>query len=229
MSQVIDYLEGFNRKERFILLSHVLDPEDQKAFRLNRRFREDLGCKIQTPIPDDSFVAMDFHLDWLQMALYLSDKDNSISCAIPNDRLVEGNQEDIDLIVAFQKECTKDVHLVLIEAKADTGWTNKQLKSKAERLSRIFSWHSCSTELVKPHFVLMSPCKPCKVETDTWPSWMKGKRGALLWVELPLRDGLLKVTRCDKGKHPAKDGGHLFVSEYARGKWKRSCDCGRPQ
>ena len=43
MSQVIDYLERFNRKERFILLSHVLDQEEKKAFRLNRRFREDLG------------------------------------------------------------------------------------------------------------------------------------------------------------------------------------------
>ena len=162
MSQVIDYLERFNRKERFILLSHVLGQEDQKAFRLNRRFREDLEHKIQTPIPDDAFVAMDFHLDWLQMALYLADKDNSMSCAIPNDHLVKGNQEDLDLIIAFQDECTKEVHLVLIEAKADTGWTNKQLKSKAERLRRIFGGHSCNTELVKPHFVPMSPTdRPC--------------------------------------------------------------------
>lgn len=223
MSQVIDYLERFNRKERFILLSHVLGQEDQKAFRLNRRFREDLGDKIQTPIPDDAFVAMDFHLDWLQMALYLADKDNSMSCAIPNDHLVKGNQEDLDLIIAFQDECTKEVHLVLIEAKADTGWTNKQLKSKAERLRRIFGRHSCNTELVKPHFVLMSPREPSKVEIDTWPSWMKERGGSCLWMELFLRDGLLKVTRYDKEiKRPAKDGNHLIVSEYASGKWKRS-------
>ena len=174
---------------------------------------------------------MDFHLDWLQMALYLADKDNSISCAIPNDHLVKGNQEDIDLIVAFQDECTK-VHLVLIEAKADTGWTNKQLMLKTKRLNLIFSKQSCGTELVKPHFVLMSPRRPSKVKTDTWPSWMKERGISYLWMELSLRDRLLKVTRCDKDKKPAKDGGHLFVSKYARGnargKWKRSCDCGRP-
>ena len=234
MSQVIDYLERFNRKERFILLSHVLDQEDQKAFRLNRRFREDLGGKIQTPIPVDAFVAMDFHLDWLQMALYLADstgEEDFMSCTIPNpdDILVKGNQEDIDLIVAFRDKHTNDTRLVLVEAKADTGWTNKQLMSKAKRLSLIFSKQSCGTELVKPHFVLMSPHEPRGIDIDTWPNWMKGKTNALLWVELPLRDGLLKVTRCDKGKHPAKDGGHLLVSEIAGGKWKRSCDCGRSQ
>lgn len=62
MSRVIDYLERFNRKERFILLSHVLGRQNETVFRLDQVFAEKLGSELelQDPIPDDAFVAMDF-------------------------------------------------------------------------------------------------------------------------------------------------------------------------
>lgn len=225
-SQVIDYLERFSRKERFMLLSHALGQEDGKRpFFLNRVFQETLGREIDVLVPYDAFVAMDFHLDWLQMALYLADHGDSLSCAIPNDHLVKGNQEDVDLLIAFKDQCTNETHLVLVEAKADTGWTNKQLRSKACRLDLIFDKHSYGSELVRSHFVLMSPHRPTGIKTDTWPHWMKNARvdgsdSPIRWLPLPLRDGLLKVTRCDKEKKPARDGEHLFIREYKEKGWR---------
>ena len=221
VSHVIDYLARFNRKERFVLLSHVLGQEDRSAFLLNCAFRENLRREIGVLVPSDALVAMDFHLDWLQMALYLADRDDSLSRVIPNKNLIRANQEDIDLLVAFKDEGTSETHLVLIEAKADTGWTNGQLKSKAKRLSLIFDKHSYGTEFVKPHFVVMSPREPQRIETDTWPHWMKANTdGSIHWLELPLRDGLLKVTRCHENKTPATAGDFLFIREYKKRHWK---------
>lgn len=218
MSQVIGYLEQFNRKERFILLNHVLG---KQAFLLNRDFRETLRREIGVLVPDDALVFMDFHLDWLQMALHLANHDDALSHAIKNNGLATANQEDIDLLVAFRNEDPDETHLVLIEAKADTGWTNRQLKSKAKRLGFIFDKHSYGTELVKAHFVLMSPRRPQRIETDTWPHWMKANTDdSIHWLELPLRDGLLKVTRCHENKTPATDGKFLFFREYKKPHWE---------
>ena len=130
MLNLIEHLRSFNRKERFILLTEALGRE-----RLGEDFRRRLGEAIGMTIPADAYVAMDYHLDWLQMALHLADNPPPKE-PIRNDDLVTGNQEDSDLLVAFDHELT--THIVLIEAKVETGWTNKQLNSKAERLSRIF-------------------------------------------------------------------------------------------
>ena len=69
MSRIIKHLKSFNRKERFILLKRALGPE---AFRLDCEFRKELGDEIGVPIPDCAFVAMDYHLDWLQVAMYFT-------------------------------------------------------------------------------------------------------------------------------------------------------------
>ena len=80
---------------------------------------------------------MDYHLDWLHAGLFLALPENDEEGVHLNTETVASdNQEDIDLLVAFEAE---DItHLILIEAKAATGWTNKQTLSKAERLQRIF-------------------------------------------------------------------------------------------
>ena len=227
---LIDYLRDFNRKERFILLSHVLGGSAEEVFRLDpafaRRLEKQLGLTNQ--IPECAFVAMDYHLDWIQMALHLhlaewpSPHPRNV-IPNPNNKLFEANQEDIDLLVAFEDEASQKVHLVLIEAKADTGWTNKQLNSKAGRLRRIFD--KCVLDVVTPHFVLMSPSSKSKrkrkIDTNGWPPWMKREKtkfGAH-WLELPLRDELLRVTRCNDLGYGDKDGDSLFVSLRRGGKW----------
>ena len=104
--------------------------------------------------------------------------------------------------------------VVLVEAKADTGWNNNQLKEKASRLKLIFEEKPYS---VKPHFVLMSPRKPKKIKTDTWPDWMKaGRESSALWLELPLPDRLLEIARCDKDGNSCKEGGYVIVDGIKR-------------
>ena len=229
MSKVIEFLKDFNRKERFILLDHVLGQRTEEVFRLDPYFAGRLAGLLRLEVPADAFVAMDYHLDWIQMALYLADQPNSqMSKIIPNadSKLVKANQEDVDLLVAF--EGSQNTHLVLIEAKADTGWNNDQLISKARRLRLIFDENPYGANFVKPvkpHFVLMSPSKSPKIRTAEWPCWMKrkGEDPAYYWLELPLRYGLLKVTRCHENGREGEKGCSLFISRYEEdkdGRWK---------
>lgn len=51
MSALIDHLKRFNRKERFILLSHVLGPVAEEAFRINPYFAGKLAAKLGLEIP----------------------------------------------------------------------------------------------------------------------------------------------------------------------------------
>lgn len=215
-TRVIDHLKSFNRKERFLLLCEALGFDDQ-TFRLARGFIKKLSRRIGVDdIPCDAYVAMDYHLDWLQMALYLA-SESSQPRPIPNDGLVVANQQDIDMLVAFaQGERT---HLVLIEAKGDTGWTNDQLKSKARRLGRIFGEGRPGTDLVTGHFVMLSPRKPDRIDAREWPDWMKPD-GEPPWLPLRFPDGLMKITRCenDERRTPSKAGGYLRLDAAHAGR-----------
>ncbi|MYH68008.1 MAG: hypothetical protein F4152_05515 [Dehalococcoidia bacterium] len=190
MSRVIEHLESFNRKERFHLLRTALGED---TFTLEEGFRTCLGEKIGAEVPSKAFVAMDYHLDWLQMALYLAANPSSDG-PIPNpdNDLFEGSQRDIDLVVAFDEGAK--THLVLVEAKLETGWSNSQLRCKAKRLCRIFGTDRPGAALVTPHFVLTSPRESKNIDAACWPEWMK-PGGEPLWMELPKPWGLLKVTR----------------------------------
>ena len=197
---LIDRLKSFNRKERFILLHHVLGNEGE-SFRLGGGFREELARKLDVKIPDNAFVAMDYHIDWLQMAIL------SVTGIVRNDGLVDGNPEDIDLLVAFEA-CGK-MHIVLMEAKGDTPWSNRQLNSKAARFRRIFGKARDATGEVERHFVLMSPKESKRIRTGDWPAWMKGADGKPCWIRLPMRNNLVKPTRCREDGTP--DSGDSYV------------------
>lgn len=224
-SKVIDYLKRFNRKERFILLSHVLGQQAGEAFRLNPEFRKALACKLGLAIPGDAFVAMDYHLDWIQMALHLADqRAEDVGAIVPNDnRLISAKPTDVDLLVAFVEEGTLNTRLLLIEAKADTSWTNKQLEPKANRLSDVFGKTTYGGEVVKPHLVLMSPRESVGIKTEGWPPWMMAEgNDTVHWLELPLRDDLLKVTRCDREGRSNKDGDSLLFRRRQGKQWVRA-------
>ena len=214
-TKVIDHLKSFNRKERFLLLCEALGFDDQ-TFRLAEGFINKLSCRIGHEIPRDAYVAMDYHLDWLQMALYLA-SEPSPPDPIFNDDLVKANQEDIDLLVAFGESGT--THLVLIEAKGDTGWTNDQLGSKADRLKRIFGESRPGAGLVKFHFVMMSPKESERIDVRKWPDWMR-PRDKPLWMPLQFPGSLRKVTRCrnDERRTRSKDGGYLRLDPAAAGR-----------
>ncbi len=129
-------------------------------------------------------------------------------CSLRARRNYNANPIDIDLLVAFVQGTT--THLALIEAKVETGWTNRQLCRKATRLRYIFG-DSPDTKLVHPHFALLSPRRPQKLDISRWPLWMK-QDGDPHWMKLERPQGLRKVTRCDKDGHPSASGKFLRVA-----------------
>ncbi len=186
MSHFISHLKAFNRKERFILLKRTLG---QDTFSLDSSFRKEVECLIDCSVPDDAFVAMDYHLNWLHIASKY--RNTSLPSSVPNDlfppdQKAQLNQQDIDLLVAFQDG--SDERIILVEAKADTSWDNSQLCAKAIRLDYIFR---DSDKGIRPHFLLMSPSRSRKVETECWPDWMMPDKP--LHIELPLGDELIKI------------------------------------
>ena len=219
-SKVIDHLERLNRKERSILLSYVLGRRTEGVFRLDPYFAGILANELDLEIPNDAFVAMDYHLDWIQMALCLANFKWQRGKVIPNPEIESGgrllfqaNQEDIDLLVAFEDR-NRRTHLVLIEAKGVTSWDNTQLESKADRLRLIFGEAKLIGDIhpVVPHFILMSPNESANIRTEGWPEWMKAEKDrGYTWLRIPIRHDLIKVTRTDCDGHVDEDGDYVIV------------------
>ena len=211
MPGIIEHLRSLDRKERFAVLRDALG-FDVKTPCLDRDFCERLGKCIGVDVPERAFLAMDYHLDWIQIAFHLdanSDIESGRPFLKPDFGDINRDQEDIDLLVAFESKDAGRVvtHLVLIEAKAYLSWTNKQLNSKVGRLCEIFGDDGERHEAVKPHFVLMTGRLSGDIHAVSWPNWMKNS-GNPRWLEynLPART---KVTRCTDGGRPYQKGTHL--------------------
>lgn len=201
MMTLMQHLESFNRKERFFLIGDALGNPD---FQLSTDFRSRLSAAFGIQPPSSAFVAMDYHLDWIHASLFLTlpgiDEE---AIHLNTETVASGNQEDVDLFVAFEEG---DItHLLLVEAKATTGWTNKQTLSKAERLQRIFGTDGAKYHRVKPHFGLTSPRPPKRLESHLWPAWMT-RDGQPIWLELKVPTGRRRVTRCDSRGRPTAVG-----------------------
>jgi hypothetical protein len=200
MKQLIDNLRSFNSKERFFLVGHALG---NKNFSLSQAFKKAIVNMLRLEIPSDSFTAMDYHLDWLYASLYLTFNGDYSQIFTNTDGLIKGNQEDIDLFIAFSEDTS--CHIILIEAKGVTGWTNKQANSKAIRLRKIFGPDGRRWPGVNPRFLLFSPKRPKRLDMSGWPMWMT-INGQVPWVEFPIPTRLKKVTRCDSEGQKDKNG-----------------------
>ena len=217
MTAVLDYLKRLNRKERFLVLEEALGVG---TFSLDHRFRDRLqhclGRRLpKTCIPQDAFVAMDYHMDWIQLALHLAEelpgfldgRDMEEDICHSKDKsggdLFRGNQQDIDLLVAFDD--SEKTHIIMIEAKAETYWTNKQLNEengKIKRLKAIFGEDRCESDPIIPHLVLLSPKYSKELESSKWPSWAKYEtqdRHDYYWLKLPHPE-LVQVRRTERAE-----------------------------
>ena len=135
---------------------------------------------------------MDYHLNWVHASLVLahySDTNTRKRCL--HNGSVKENQEDVDLLVAFYSKEDGKYHLILVEAKAFSSdgyapWLNSQMKSKVERLSLIFNNNGNEYNDVIPHYCLTSNSQPRRLDTESWPEWMKPDNGRALWLKLRL-------------------------------------------
>jgi hypothetical protein len=166
VSKIIEYLESFNRNDRFFLVGATLG---KPTFELDSEFSGLLGEKFALNVPQDAFVAMDYHLDWIYASAYLNREGLDESARHRNEEgRVSGTQQDIDLIVVF--ETAETTQIIMLEAKAETAWSQKQADSKIDRLAKTIGPTSDAFSRVQPHFGLMSPRQPLKLKTAGWPS-----------------------------------------------------------
>lgn len=219
MSRVIEILRALDRKERFAVLRETLGI-CRTAPELGEGFRTRLSACIGVPVPAKAFVAMDYHLDWIQLALHLAQNSEiapGTAIANPGFEDFNADQEDIDLLLAFNNGDAERplTHLVLIEAKAYLPWTNRQLASKTERLRDIFGEDGKRAGVVDPHFVLMTGRRTDNIRTCGWPGWTTDGNGERFWLEydLPCRR---KVTRCDAAGRPDRRGDRLRLDRVPR-------------
>ncbi len=163
MTTLLDRLRASYRKERGHLMRRMLALDSLRpAPDVLRELCETIGVAVPA---GDVFGAPDVHLDWIEDALWADDTRDA-----RRDRSARRRtQQDTDYLVAFASGGV--VHLVLVEAKADSAWTNRQMADKAARLSELFGVHGSHWPGVVPHLVLMSPRRPRLLRTDVWPAW----------------------------------------------------------
>ena len=214
---LVEALAAFNRKERYWLLQNALG---RGALTLDDGFRARLHDCVKLDIPEDAWWAMDYHLDWLVGALRMVDGGTVEDPAQPNEKdLVKGNQEDMDLIVAFGDT------LILIEAKGDTSWGNTQIHSKLNRLDAMLQRQERLMGFVpRLRLVLISPkeSKGLDVPEGGWPEWMLNADRKPFWMDMEMgpdrprlpngRPDFRKVSRWNAERNrPDKDGSHWKV------------------
>lgn len=195
------WLDAFNRKERFYLLNQALG-----GFGLAPQFRNQLTPLVGVAVPSNAFVWMDYHLDWVHAALELrSDTPSEVPTIFyesPNFReldptssavYINHDQEDIDLLVAFERNNTR--HLIFIEAKGETSWSNSQMSSKVLRLTKIFKG---IPDDIRPTLVLASPVPPSQLEVPEGADpWVKDSSGTWRYLKLDPPKGRRKIERKD--------------------------------
>src|SRR4030042_3553244 len=167
LKKVIESLRLFNSKERFFMVGQILGNPD---FKPSQTFVKEIESNLNLELPIDLFTAMDYHLDWLYASLYLVFNNGQNKIFSNDEKLITGYQEDIDFIIAFVQ--TNQCHIILIEVKGVMGWTNKQLRSKAIRLGKVFGQKGDKWLGIVPHFLMMSPKKSKNIDVSDWPKWM---------------------------------------------------------
>lgn len=200
MAAMIEYLEKLNRKERFFLIGVVLGTP---KFKLDPVFRQKLSDKFCVIVPDAAFVAMDYHLNWIFAAAALSFGHPILERIYDNkDGVIDGTQEDIDLLIAFEDESGLS-HLIMLEAKGVTAFNNTQFEHKIERFKNIFGEKGDRWPKVKPYFGLVSPRESKGLHYDQCPSWLKVD-DKIPWFKMCIPQDRLTLFGCDKHGKPNK-------------------------
>lgn len=212
-NNLIDNLKSFNRKERFYLIGQMLgNPE----FRMDKTQLDEISKLIGITIPGEYFAAMDYHLDWIYASLFLTQEydekpfpRNFIDNKQKIDLQISGTQEDIDFLLTFVDH-ENTTHIVMIEAKGDSYFSNAQLNSKNKRFKAIFG-NEDTWPNVRPHFLLCSPQKPQNVSIEDPVYFMSPQESQLIWFPLVMDTGKIKVTRCEENEKPSNAGEHWKV------------------
>ncbi len=191
---MIDNLDRLNRKERYFLIGMALG---NPKFNVGSSFRDELSEKFRMVIPDNVFIAMDYHLNWISAAAALSFSTPIRDHLYRNtEGMIDGTQEDVDLLLAFD-DTSNFTHLIMLEAKGVTAFSNVQFEHKMNRLRGIFGNKCERWPKIKPYFGLVSPRKPEKLRSYLCPPWLTVE-GEIPWLKMPIPDNRLVLFGCDE-------------------------------
>ena len=209
------FLSRFNRKERFFVAIDAAGGDQDElhapSMRLADDFRKKLEESIRMPVPAHAWATIDYHLNWLHAGLQWKanpgvQHEAADRFTADGVELVSGNQEDIDLIVAWTTSEGESV-VVFVEAKAYSSWTNRQVGHKVPRLVAIVDNAKSTGLSFTPRLVLAGPTPPSpKLDTAWWPEWGRGEDGQPMFMELPVPGARLSVERVNADGIPASDG-----------------------
>jgi hypothetical protein len=191
-STLVENLRSFDSHERGLLLQWATDQPFRVGAGLCSAVHQAIGIRPS----DDALVAMDYTLDWLYAAIRATLGDDHLGRPQPRPSNGEltASPEDVDLLVAW--EDSDGPHLVLIEAKGFTGWSNAQLHRKVMRLAAIFAGDL--RRRFDVHLLLAGPTPSDGLNVDTWPAWTRpGNRTQFLPISDPcaLRGTALRPER----------------------------------
>ena len=208
-------LSAFNRKERFFLTTQAAGLLEHAEIHgaslpLSPAFRHRLGAELGLDVPPHAFAATDYHLSWLHAALSWwggtaqphQAGDFPATTDSTQAALVDGSQEDLDLLICWQDQ--QGLFIVAVEAKAYGAWSNSQMTSKVARLERTRT----AAEHIDLQFrlVLTSRREPQHLDTDAWEAWAAGPDGNPLFIPLSAPGLRLASMRCDEQGQPSSSG-----------------------
>jgi hypothetical protein len=201
---LLDALRKFNAKERFYLVGQFLGnpefkPKEDRLADLEKLLKITEGTFVKAK----KFCAMDYHLDWLNGALesaFLDKREGSLNEEESCKYRITGTQQDIDLLLAFETPGHR-FYIVLVEAKGVSSFLPAQLESKLDRLDAIFFKNNQPRFDVEVHLVLAVPPEIQESVKSQWPENNKWKPK---FIDLPIREDLLKITRTDDHGKPTK-------------------------
>ena len=236
---LLNYIKCLNRKERYYVMKNAVS--DMNV--LKSDFKIGLERAIGISIPKRGiYVAIDYHLDFLATALYLyrmnaklnknkgsfivKSSIKTLESVFPNcamgglmdeHAINTGKQDDSDIIIVFKRD--DDYHIILVEAKCDTKWNQKQLIYKMERITILYNFIKDNDLNVKLYFTTYSPKMLDKFDFTTrysFPSFLLGAKyddNTLrpAWFEMEIKHPLFKATRQDGFKSsPQKSKDDLY-------------------
>lgn len=209
---ISDILQSFNKKERYWLVRNCLGSAP-----LNESFLKRLNCELSSRDvqlkSSTALWAVDYHLNWVVAAIRWHVSAPNWQVQGNDKNLIQGNQEDIDLIIANGKD------LILVEAKFG-GWNKDDCEQLNSKLGRLRGLCDDTTGKVlgtslRMHFVLMSQKEPDsgRLKNVKWPPWAIHDETPY-WVKLEVEPiPHLACFRCDNEKRQDKDGGHWTVRD----------------
>ncbi len=203
---LIRNLKLFNAKERDHLMRAAYLGVDGRYADTTQFLSKNFDDKLKTHLKgldiDESkaicvFAGMDYHLDWLFAALWMTanhpnwhekpgdkiclplethKKLDGINNLHSDFRPLTGTQEDIDLLVVYSDG--KKLAMLFIEAKGSAAFNRVQLGRKLIRLDRIIA-HTDSELQMQCRLVLVAPKKPAfkDIEGKEYKSWISFAQG----------------------------------------------------